>query len=67
MILPTKSNNIYGQGGAIPGVDRKKKSVLEKAKEGNPGGRKLSVMDIPQMEGAEMPEPHEFLSSEQKD
>lgn len=67
MILPTKSNNIGGRGGARPGAGRKKKSVIEKAKEGNPGGRKLSVMDIPEMEGAEMPEPHRFLSSEQKD
>ena len=64
--LPTKSNNIGGRGGKRPGVRRKKKAVVEKAKNGNPGGKSLSVLDIPEIEGAEMPEPHDFLSTTQK-
>lgn len=32
--------------------EERKKAVVEKAKEGNPGGRKVSVLDIPEMEGA---------------
>lgn len=62
-----KSNNIGGRGGKRPGVGRKKKAVVEKAKNGNPGGRSLSVLDIPEIEGAEMSEPHDFLSTTQKD
>ena len=65
--MPTKSNNIGGRGGKRPGVRRKKKSVVEKAKNGNPGGRSLTVLDIPEIERAEMPEPHDFLSTTQKD
>ena len=65
--MPTKSTNIGGRGGARPGSGRKKRSVKEKAEAGNPGGRKLSVLDIPEMEGVEMPKPGEFLSSEQRD
>ena len=65
--LPAKSNNIGGRGGKRPGVGRKKKAVVEKAKNGNPGGRSLSVLDIPEIEGAEMPKPHDFLSTTQKD
>ena len=65
--MPTKSNNIGGRGGPRPGAGRKKSSVKEKAEAGNPGGRKLSVLDIPEMEGVEMPKPSEFLSSEQRD
>lgn len=65
--MPSKSNNIGGRGGRRIGAGRKKKAVMEKAKEGNPGGRKLSILDIPEMEGTEMPQPHEFLSSTQKD
>ena len=65
--MPAKSNNIGGRGGKRPGVGRKKKAVVEKAKNGNPGGRSLSVLDIPEIEGAEMPKPHDFLSTTQKD
>ena len=65
--MPTKSNNIGGRGGARPGAGRKKSPVKEKAANGNPGGRKLEVLDIPELEGAEMPKPHEFLSSTQRD
>ena len=65
--IPTKSNNIGGRGGARPGAGRKKSSVREKAESGNPGGRRLEVLDIPEVEGVEMPKPHEFLSAEQRD
>ncbi|WP_277062744.1 hypothetical protein [Solobacterium moorei] len=59
-------SNIGGRGGKRPGVRQKKKAVVEKAKNGNPGGKSLSVLDIPEIEGAEMPEPHDFLSTTQK-
>ena len=49
--MPTKSNNIGGQGGARPGAGRKKSAVKEKAENGNPGGRPLEVLDIPEVEG----------------
>ena len=65
--MPTKSNNTGGRGGKRPGAGRKKKPTIEKAENGNPGGRKLSVLDIPDMEGSETPSPHDFLSAEQKD
>ena len=65
--MPTKSNNIGGRGGKRIGAGRKKKSVVEKALNGNPGGRILEVLDIPDLEGVKMPEPHEVLSSTQKD
>ncbi len=65
--MPTKSNNIGGRGGARPGAGRKKKAIKEKAENGNPGGRKLEVLDIPDVEGVEMPKPSDFLSSEQRD
>lgn len=65
--MPTKSNNIGGHGGARLGAGRKKSAVKDKAAAGNPGGRPLLVLDIPEMEGVEMPEPHDFLSAEQRD
>ena len=65
--VPTKSNNIGGRGGARPGAGRKKTAVKEKAANGNPGGRKLEVLDIPEVEGVDMPKPHDFLSAEQRD
>lgn len=65
--LPTKSNNTGGQGGKRPGAGRKPKGVAEKAANGNPGGRKLTVLDIPDMEGTDMPKPDEILSATQKD
>ena len=65
--MPTKSNNIGGRGGKRPGAGRKKSAVTEKAAAGNPGGRPLQVLDIPEIEGAEMPKPHEFLSATQHD
>ena len=65
--MPTKSNNIGGRGGARPGAGRKKSAVKDKAAAGNPGGRPLEVLDIPEMEGVEMPKPHDFLSAAQRD
>jgi len=65
--MPTKSNNIGGQGGKRPGAGRKKSSIMEKAANGNPGGRSLTVLDIPEIEGVDMPKPHDFLSAEQRD
>lgn len=65
--MPTKSNNTGGRGGARPGAGRKKTAMKEKTDNGNPGGRKLEVLDIPEIEGVEMPKPHDFLSAEQRD
>ena len=65
--MPAKSNNTGGRGGARPGAGRKKSAVKDKAENGNPGGRKLEVLDIPEVEGVEMPKPHDFLSAEQRD
>ena len=65
--MPTKSNNTGGRGGARVGAGRKKSAVKEKYENGNPGGRPLEVLDIPEMEGVEMPKPHDFLSAEQRD
>ena len=65
--MPTKSNNTGGRGGARPGAGRKKTPVKEKAENGNPGGRRLEVLDIPEVEGVDMPKPHDFLSAEQRD
>ena len=65
--MPTKSNNTGGRGGARPGAGRKKSAVKEKAENGNPGGRRLEVLDIPEVEGVDMPKPHDFLSAEQRD
>lgn len=65
--MPTKSNNIGGRGGRRVGAGRKKSPVKDKAASGNPGGRKLEVLDIPELEGADMPPPHDFLSAEQRD
>ena len=56
------SGSTGGRGGKRPGAGRKKKAVTEKAANGNPGGRPLQVLDIPDMEGVEMPKPHDFLS-----
>ena len=61
--MPTKSNNTGGRGGRRPGAGWKKTAVKEKFEVGNPGGRKLEVLDIPDTEGENMPEPHEFLSA----
>ena len=58
------------RGGARVGAGAKKKPLADKISDGNPGGRKLTVMeftDAPALEGYEMPEPNKMLSAEQKD
>ena len=58
------NNNNGVQGGARLGAGRKKKAVTEKAKNGSPGGRKLEVLDIPEMEDVEMTKPQaEWLAA----
>lgn len=61
--MPTKSNNIGGHGGKRAGAGRKKTALKDRIENGGD----LEMLDIPEMEGAEMPEPHEFLSAEQRD
>lgn len=51
------------------GAGRKPKGLAEKISTGNPGGRKLKVIDLPEaseLEGADMPEPSAYLKSTQK-
>lgn len=58
------------RGGARVGAGRKTKPLAEKLLEGNTGHRKPKVTsfdDIPDLEGVDMPEPHEMLSAEQRD
>ena len=59
------------RGGSRPGAGRKPKAVAEKYESGNPGGRKLTVIDFGEdavnLEGAEMPAVKEYLKSKQKD
>ena len=62
--MPTKSNNTGGRGGKRLGAGRKKKSLVEKlAKDAD----KIEFLDIPDMEGVDMPQPHRILSSKQRD
>lgn len=65
--MPTKSNNTGGRGGKRPGAGHKPKSNLEKVQNGNLGGRKLTMLDIPDVEGIQMPKPNELLSAKQRD
>ncbi|MGN0574441.1 MAG: P27 family phage terminase small subunit [Ruminococcus sp.] len=56
------------RGGARPGAGRKPKALREKIDAGNPGGRKLTRLDIPEnLDGVEMPKPGEYLSQLQRD
>lgn len=65
--MPTKSKNIGGRGGSRPGAGRKKKSALEKIENGNPGGRPVEVLEIPEVDGVDMPKPNDVLSATQRD
>ena len=59
-----------GHGGARPGAGQKKKPLADKMLEGNPGKRKLTVMEFPnaaEFQGADMPQPSAMLSAVQKD
>ncbi len=63
----TKSNNTGGQSGARPGAGQKKKALNERLETDNPGGRALKVLDVPDLDGVEMPKPYDFLSATQRD
>jgi len=59
-----------GHGGARPGAGKKKKALHDKIIEGNPGKRKLTILEFPapqDLEGLDMPPPREFLAATQKD
>ena len=54
------------------GKGRPKKSLIEKVEAGNPGHRKLEIIEAPKFEGAEleavdMPPVKEYLSAQQRD
>lgn len=58
------------RGGARPGSGQKKKPIADKILDGNPGHRKLTVMeftDTANLAGEPMPEPRDYLSARQKD
>ncbi len=58
------------RGGARVGAGAKKKALADKISEGNPGGRKLTVMefsDTADLQGHMMPEPNKMLEAVQKD
>ena len=65
--MPTKSNNPGGWGGKRQGAGRKPKPLAEKTKNGKTGSRKPTVLDIPEMEGVQMPPPDKALSAKQRD
>lgn len=64
-----RRNPITQAGEAVRDPVREGRNPLsrKKAENGNPGGWKLEVLDIPEVEGVDMPKPHEFLSAEQRD
>ena len=59
------------RGGARMGAGAKKKPLADKIAEGNPGKRKLTVIDFEDkatdLEGQQMPKPSKLLSATQKD
>lgn len=59
------------RGGARPGAGRPKKALSEKIASGNPGGRALTQIkvpdDLPDLVGEDMPKPSEILSAKQRD
>lgn len=57
------------RGGARTGSGRKSKSLQEKVANGNPGHKKLKVMDLPEsadLDGLDMPEPKDYMKAKQK-
>jgi len=59
-----------GHGGPRPGAGQKKKPLADKMLEGNPGKRKLMVVEFPnavEFQGVKMPQPSTMLSAVQKD
>ena len=63
--MPTKSNNVGGRGGARAGAGRKKKAVIDKITEKSK--QPIEVLDIPEVDGVEMPKPKDILSATQRD
>ena len=58
-----------GHGGARIGAGQKKKALSERIVEGNPGKRKLTVMeftDTADLQGKTMPPPRDYLAARQK-
>lgn len=59
------------RGGSRPNAGRKKKATAEKLSNGNPGGRPLTVLpadlDIPKLEGTDMPPVQDYMKAQQKD
>lgn len=58
------------RGGARIGAGAKKKALVDKITEGNPGGRTLTIMEFQNaadLEGIEMTEPSKMLEAVQKD
>ena len=59
-----------GQGGARIGAGRKKKALADNIADGNPGKRKLTVLDFSDsaadLHGQEMPPPKAYLAAKQK-
>ena len=59
------------RGGARPGAGRKPKAISEKIASGNPGGRKLTVVDFGDeannLKGSDMPPVKDYLKARQKD
>lgn len=64
--MPTKSNNTGGRGGKRAGAGRKKKATIDKINDSD-NYIKLEVMDIPDFQGEDIPEPHQYLLDEQRD
>ena len=63
--MPTKSNNVGGRGGARAGAGRKKKAVIDKITDKS--NQPIEVLDIPEVDGVEMPRPKDILSATQRD
>ena len=58
------------RGGQRAGAGRKPKALNEKIATGNPGGRKLKVMDLPEppdLTGVDMPEPSVYIKAKGRD
>ena len=59
-----------GQGGARIGAGRKKKALADNIADGNPGKRKLTVLDFndtaADLTGQDMPPPKAYLAAKQK-
>ena len=58
------------RGGARPGAGRPRKALADKIASGNPGGRALTQIkvpdNLPDLIGEDMPQPSEILSAQQK-